>query len=250
MIPQRYKRNACVFSVAYSPDGSLLAIAGDDRTVALYDTSTHQVQHVHHLNDSAFKITFSPCGTFFASGVWDCTVTLYHALYHTKIHEHVLTERVYYIAFSQDSNFIAFGGDNNFAVCNTYTHELENEFRVQEKNWKIRALEFSPDGKFLCVREDETIVMVYDSSTFDTVFQFERGNSIRTISFAPNGNFSIGGDDTIVATYDTSTIEDNFFHGYELENDDNGIACSPDRELIAKGGKNERVSDQEIFNLK
>jgi len=74
-----------LYTIDYNPDGSLLAVAGKDRYVRLYDESTKTI--ALKMKDNAdfcghsnriFSVKFNPSNPYcIASGGWDNTVQIY-----------------------------------------------------------------------------------------------------------------------------------------------------------------------------
>src|SRR5439155_2916945 len=66
-----------VHAVAFSPDGTVLAGAGDDRVIRLWDTATGRpVRSLHGHVDEVYDLAFSRDGTLVSGGgdgvrVWD-----------------------------------------------------------------------------------------------------------------------------------------------------------------------------------
>jgi WD40 repeat protein len=74
-----------VSSVAFSPDGTKLASAGDDDTIRLWDVSSRRLigAPLGGHTDSAYEVVFSPDGTRMASASYDGTVRLWSDVFGT-----------------------------------------------------------------------------------------------------------------------------------------------------------------------
>ena len=68
-----------VYSVAFSPDGKMLASGSENNTIILWDVESRQPlgQPLEGHKDSVYSVAFSPDGKMLASGSWDNTIILW-----------------------------------------------------------------------------------------------------------------------------------------------------------------------------
>ena len=113
-----------VWSVAFSPDGNMLASASWDDTIRLWNPHTGQrrILLIGHTEDVT-SVAFSPDGNTLASADWDGTIRLWNP--HTGQLKKILSSgrgAVASVAFSPDGSTLASGGDSAAVSVMGYDH--------------------------------------------------------------------------------------------------------------------------------
>ncbi len=134
-----------VLALAYSPDGSTLASAGDDAVVLLRDlASGRTIGRLEGHRDAISCLAFSPDGKTLATGSYDHTLKLWDvASGREKLELVGHTNWVFAVAFSPDGSSLASAGhDKTVRVWDAVTGRETS--RLSGHTASVRSVAFAP----------------------------------------------------------------------------------------------------------
>jgi WD40 repeat protein len=247
-------------SVAISPNQRLMASAGSDEMVRLWDFQDGRESRTLKGHTAVIQsIAFSPDGRKLVSGSSDKTVRIWDVKSgRTELTFHPLGKiagprpsdgipgQVFAVAFSPDGTLLASGGGDGVGEYRELVlWDLKSEHLRQSLlgagEQQVWAVAFTPDGKRLVSGQVNGKVKVFDVASGAGAGEMEAGESLRSIAISPDGSILATGTRQSITLWDLAkkvlkrTFEspDDFMVG--------SLAFSPDGKWLASEGRRVRL---------
>ena len=230
-----------VRSVAFSPDGTMLASGSQDSTIKLWNIGAKEniatLRHAHWIR----SVAFSPDGTTFALGASDSTIKVWDIATQENIatlegHTH----RVRSVAFSPDGAMLASGSsDRTVKLWDIATGRTIATLEGHTA-W-VYSVAYSPNGTMLASGSSDNTVKLWDVKRKENIATLEgHTGSIRSVAFSPDGTtFASGASDSTIKLWDVATRTN--IATFEDKSSVWSVAFSPDGAMLASGASDRTV---------
>jgi len=238
---------AVVWAVAFSPDGKLLASAGADGAIILWDTKTweHKEPLRGHTGD-VYSLSFSPDGQTLASAGKDKTIKLWNTrtgqLASVRLpDEH--KDEVRRVAFSPDGKLLASAGkDKTLRLWDVSNGWLSRPLVGHTD--EVLALAFAPDGSTLASTGYDGRLLLWDvhgGAKPEELRKYAR--AMYSVAFSPDGKYLIcAGEDGSIKRWSRQSQSGKWEEVEPLERHTNwvlSLAVSPDSKRLVSVGKDD-----------
>ncbi|MEH2064197.1 MAG: hypothetical protein V7K50_18350 [Nostoc sp.] len=249
--------SSSVYSVAFSPDGRMIASGSHDKTIKLWDvTAGRQIRTIQTHPDLVHSVAFSPDGRIIASGSYDKTIKLWDVTTGRQIHTvQGHSEWVNSVAYSPDGKILASGSNNKTIKLWDVTTGGQIRTLQGHLEW-VHSVVFSSDGKTLASGSYDNTIKLWDVKTGGQIRTLQgHSNWVWSVAFSPDGRtLASASYDKTIKLWDVTTggqICTLQAHSYLVTS----VAFSPDAKTLASGSFGEiKLWDvstaREIYTLK
>ncbi|MCL4361320.1 WD40 repeat domain-containing protein [Candidatus Dependentiae bacterium] len=218
-----------VFSVAFSPDGTLALTVCRDKTARLWNLSDINrpipVIRIDNVNAAAFtpngKYIFTAGSTDATGILWDIETILWN-ISALKPIELGKMDLITSVAFSPDGRYIltATSNENDYTIAKLWNiSDLNNITFIPliGHTGSIRSVTFSPDGRYALTGSWDTTARLWnitnlnwekpDLNVIPSIPLKRHVERINSVAFSPDGKYALtGSEDYTVKLWDISNI--------------------------------------------
>jgi len=251
-----------ILAVAWSPDGTRIAMGDGNGRVQAWDANTGQHVINYHDSDSSRveAVIWLPDGKSIVAGDDDSVVWIWNAAtgkMRSVYHGH--TDWVITLACSPDGRYIASGSnDQTVQVWEAATGRQVVIYRGHSGG--IGSVAWSPDGRYIASASFDHTVQVWEVVTGRRVFTYlGHADMVYTVAWSPDGQrVASGGKDHTVQIWPVALFESagqpqesTIFIYRGLTASVQAVAWSPDSSTIASAANNVQLwnglTGQHIF---
>ncbi len=204
---RRFNTGFAVTDMAFSPDGRMLVTVPSNDAARVWDVSAGDTLYTLNYVDQG--AVFSPDGMCIAGVCSDRSVRIFDAATGEEFARVQHGEDVNDLVFSPDGKLLATCSGGFYSERDVHRSEWarDSTARVWEvptgreiariaHDYKVRAVAFAPDGRYLASAGDDYAARVWETATGREVARVVHQDVVRSVTFSPDGKYlATGGAD-------------------------------------------------------
>jgi serine/threonine protein kinase len=241
-VPDRFQyelwgQSGAIRSLAYNPDGSLLASGSDDASISLWETGTgQQLSSLTGHSGAVRSLAFYPDSSVLASASEDGTIGMWDvyggaSFGYLEGHAAAVTG----VTFTPDGGWLASSGDDGHVRL--WDMATWGEIAaLPGYGAAMKCVAFGPDGTLLAAGGEDGNVFIWQAADLSAAPVSMLGHSaaVNNLAFSPDGAYlASASDDGTVIVWDMASLSAaNAFSGSAMRT----VAFGPAGDLLAGAG--------------
>ncbi|EAR83189.2 WD domain, G-beta repeat protein (macronuclear) [Tetrahymena thermophila SB210] len=192
LIKMDEKHTSFIHSVAFSPDGKLLATT-DSQIYKIWSTERgfELINKIQAHRDFINSLAFTPDGNYLVTSSFDKTCKIWSVEKGFKyLHKIQVNNQFKSIAISPDSLFLATVSDINNIEIRNIQKNIQLITTIEGFVDFVQSLYFSPDGKYLAASNDNTYRIFDAKGKFELIHTIQAHSSdVKSVTFSNDSKY-------------------------------------------------------------